>query len=134
MAVIPAKQILGRKWVTEGLVCWKLFELPYLLKRGQRRLYDSGLFPRMVYISNYLGPVQVLYFTSAEFNATIEKNLVFSFIYIRLGKMWNASQLETRHYVTVFFFFLLVKNDNIIIKKELNESQFWHCHCQKKKR
>ena len=86
----------------------------------------------MVYISNYLGPVQVLYFTCAEFNATIEKNLVFSFIYIRLGKMWNASQLETWHYVTIFFFFLLVKNDNIIIKNELNKSQFWHCHCQKK--
>lgn len=58
-----------------------------LLKRRPRRLYDNGLFPRMVYISNYLGPVQVLYFTCAEFNATIEKNLVFSFIYIRLGKM-----------------------------------------------
>ena len=46
-----------------------------------------GLFPRMVYISNYVGPVQVLYFTYAEFNATVEKNVVFSFIYIRLGKM-----------------------------------------------
>ena len=109
MAVIPAKQILGRKWVTEGLVCWKLFELPYLLKRGQRRLYDSGLFPRMVYISNYLGPVQVLYFTSAEFNATIEKNLVFSFIYIRLGKMSIASQLGTWHYLTISFSFSLSK-------------------------
>ena len=85
----------------------------------------------MVYISNYLGPVQVLYLACAEFNATIEKNLVFSFIYIRLGKMWIASQLETWHYVTIFFF-LPVKNDNIIIKNELNESQFWHCHCQKK--
>ena len=63
----------------------------------------------MVYISNNLGPVQVLYFTCAEFNATVEKNLVFSFIYIRLGKMWNASQLETWHYVTIFFSFSLSK-------------------------
>ena len=57
----------------------------------------------MVYISNYLGPVQVLYFTCAEFNATFGENLAFSFIYIRLGKMWIASQLETWHYVTIFF-------------------------------
>lgn len=109
MAVIPAKQILGRKWVTEGLVCWKLFGLPYLVKRGPRRLYDSVLFPRMVYISNYLGPVQELYFKCAEFYVTIEKNLAFSFIYIRLGKMWIASQLETWHYVTILFSFSLSK-------------------------
>jgi len=69
----------------------------------------------MVYISNYLGPVQVLYFTCAEFNATIEKNLVFSFIYIRLGKMWIASQLETRHYVTIFSSFSLSINQSISI-------------------
>ena len=63
----------------------------------------------------------MLHFTCTEFNATIEKNLVVSVICIRFGKR-ELLHSSKHHYVIIFF--LLVKNYNMIIKKELKGSQF----------